>query len=110
MNRLRWWLVSGAGIPRAPSIGAKDTNTDPTGQRAWRRPANFIVAGQFRTVKYRPDHPRRPFQNVEETCLWVCAFVDWYNHQHRHSGIRFVTPDQCHSGQAEEICRHRARL
>jgi transposase InsO family protein len=64
----------------------------------------------FRTVKYRPDYPRRPFQSVEEACLWVCAFVDWYNHQHRHSGIRFVTPDQRHSGQAEEICRHRARI
>jgi hypothetical protein len=60
----------------------------------------------FRTVKYRPDYPRRPFQSLEEACLWVCAFVDWYNHQHRHSGIRFVTPDQHHSGQAKEICRH----
>ena len=64
----------------------------------------------FRTVKYRPDYPRRPFQSVEEACLWVCAFVDWYNHQHRHSGIRFVMPDQRHRGQAEEICRHRARI
>jgi hypothetical protein len=40
----------------------------------------------------------------------VGAFVDWYNHQHRHSGIRFVMPDQRHRGQAEEICRHRARI
>jgi hypothetical protein len=34
--------------------------------------------------------------------------VSWYNDQHRHSGIRFVTPSQCHSGKAIEICRHRA--
>jgi len=62
----------------------------------------------FRTVKYRPDYPRRPFRSQEEACAWVVAFVDWYNHRHRHSAIRFVTPDQRHSGQAVELCRHRA--
>jgi putative transposase len=63
-----------------------------------------------RTVKYRPDYPRRPFPNAEEVCAWVAAFLDWYNHQHRHSGIRFVTPSQCHSGEAVAISRHRARV
>jgi hypothetical protein len=43
-------------------------------------------------------------------CSWVAAFVGWYNDQHRHSGIRFVTPSQRHSGKAIEICRHRARV
>ena len=64
----------------------------------------------FRTVKYRPDYPRRPFRSMEEACSWACAFVDWYNHQHRHSGIRFVTPDQRHSGEAVEICRQRSQV
>lgn len=64
----------------------------------------------FRTVKYRPDYPRRPFRSQEEACAWACAFVDWYNHRHRHSAIRFVTPAQRHSGQAVAICRHRARV
>ena len=41
----------------------------------------------FRTVKYRPNYPSRPFGNKEQACQWVSAFVDWYNHQHRHSGI-----------------------
>jgi putative transposase len=62
----------------------------------------------FRTAKYRPDYPRRPFASAEEACLWVASFVDWYNHRHRHSGIKFVTPQQRHSGQAVEICRHRS--
>ena len=62
----------------------------------------------FRTVKYRPDYPRRPFSGVEEACSWTMSFVDWYNHQHRHSGIRFVTPAQRHSGQAIAIARQRA--
>jgi transposase InsO family protein len=64
----------------------------------------------FRTIKYRPDYPRRPFRSKDEACLWVAGFVDWYNHQHRHSGIRFVTPAQRHSGEAEAICRRRARV
>jgi hypothetical protein len=37
----------------------------------------------------------------------VVAFVDWYNHRHRHSGIKFVTPQQRHCGQAVEISHHR---
>jgi putative transposase len=62
----------------------------------------------FRTAKYRPDYPSRLFASVEEACLWVASFVDWYNHRHRHSVIKFVTPQQRHSGQAVEICRHRS--
>jgi hypothetical protein len=61
----------------------------------------------FRTAKYRPDYPRRPFASAEEACLWVASFVDWYNHRHRHSGIKFVTPHQRHNGEALEICLHR---
>ena len=61
----------------------------------------------FRTVNYRPDYPRKPFASKEHACLWVSPFVDWYNHQHRHSGIKFVTPQQRHCGQAVEISRHR---
>ncbi len=62
----------------------------------------------FRTVKYRPDYPSRPFASKDEACEWVAAFVDWYNHRHRHSGIKFVTPHQRHSGAATAICKQRA--
>ena len=64
----------------------------------------------FRTVKYRPNYPNRPFSSKEEACQWVSSFVDWYNHQHRHSGIKFVTPHQRHCGEAIEICRQRSRV
>jgi transposase InsO family protein len=62
----------------------------------------------FRTAKYRPDYPRRPFASKDDACQWVSSFVDWYNHRHRHSGIKFVTPHQRHNGHAVEICRQRA--
>jgi len=62
----------------------------------------------FRTAKYRLDYPRRPFACKDEACQWVASFADWYNNRHRHSGIKFVTPHQRHSGQAVEICHYRA--
>jgi len=37
----------------------------------------------------------------------VSCFVNWYNTEHRHSGIKFVTPDQRHLGGAEEILNKR---
>jgi hypothetical protein len=40
----------------------------------------------------------------------VRTFVDWYNHQHRDSGIKFVTPHQRHSGTAKAICQQRADI
>jgi len=64
----------------------------------------------FRTLKYRPDYPSRPFACKDEACEWVAAFVDWYNHRHRHSGIKFVTPHQRHSGAAKAICQQRAEV
>ena len=62
----------------------------------------------LRRAKYRPDYPRKPLDSKEQPYLWVTPFVDWDNHRHRHTGIKFVTPDQRHSGPAVEICRHRA--
>ena len=77
---------------------------------ATRSASTTVASGLLRTVKYRPDYPRRPFRSEEEACRWACAFVAWYNHSRRHSSIWFVTPDQRHSGQAVELCRHRARV
>jgi putative transposase len=62
----------------------------------------------FRTAKYRPDYPRRPFASKDEACQWVSSFVVWYNYRHRHSSIKFVTLQQRHNGDAVEICNHRA--
>lgn len=61
----------------------------------------------FRTLKYRPDYPERAFASIEEARAWVETFVRWYNHEHQHSAIRFVTPHQRHTGQDEVILQHR---
>ena len=45
----------------------------------------------FRTLKYRPQLPLKPFADILEARRWVTDLVNWYNHEHRHSAIRFVT-------------------
>ena len=53
----------------------------------------------FRTRTYCPAFPTQPFVDLDAARAWVAAFVTWYNHQHQHSGIPFVTPDDRHTGR-----------
>ena len=64
----------------------------------------------FRTLKYRPEYPSQPFASLEAAKAWVTAFVAWYNTEHRHSAIRFVTPAERHDGQEQEILARRHEL
>ena len=42
--------------------------------------------------------------------MWVEGFVRWYNTEHLHSAIRFVTPEDRHAGRQEEILQQRQRV
>ena len=53
----------------------------------------------FRTCKYRPTYPAQGFATLEAARMWVLTFVRWYNDEHCHSGIRFVTPTARHASQ-----------
>ena len=61
----------------------------------------------FRTCKYFPTWPVKGFASVEEARLWVQGFVRWYNTQHQHSAIRFVTPDARHRGKDADLLANR---
>ena len=61
----------------------------------------------FKTLKYRPGYPGK-FQSLNEARNWVANFVHWYNFEHRHSGIGYVTPEQRSSGQDRIILAKRA--
>jgi len=61
----------------------------------------------FRTLKYSPAYPTRPFADIEKARQWVYTFVNWYNNEHRHNGIQFITPAQRHSGQDQVILQNR---
>ena len=60
---------------------------------------NAFAEALFRTAKYRPEFPTKGFADLEAAREWAMRFVRWYNHEHRHSGIRYVTPAQRHVGQ-----------
>ena len=71
---------------------------------------NAYAETLFRTAKYCPFWPEQPFDTLEESRSWVNRFVDWYNHEHRHSALKFVTPAQRHAGLAEELLEKRSKL
>src|ERR1700730_9435699 len=60
---------------------------------------NAFAEALFRTAKYRPEFPLKGFADLASARQWAMRFVHWYNHEHRHSGIRYVTPAQRHAGQ-----------
>jgi len=68
---------------------------------------NAYSEGLFRTMKYRPEYPALPFASLQQARDWVAQFVLWYNTVHRHSAIRFVTPEQRHQGLDVDILQHR---
>jgi len=63
----------------------------------------------FKTLKYCPYYPDKPFEDLQEARQWMVKFTDWYNHRHHHSGINYVTPSQRHDGQDDEILAARKR-
>jgi len=64
----------------------------------------------FRTLKHTPAFPPHRFDGVYAAHAWVARFVAWYNGEHRHSGIRFVTPDERHDGRDNSILAARHAL
>lgn len=70
---------------------------------------NAHCEASFRTLKYRPGYPKRPME-LGDWRRWVADFVDWYNTEHYHSGIGWVTPQQRHDGQDRELLARRREL
>ena len=64
----------------------------------------------FRTCKYRPDWPTKGFATKADAQAWVKSFASWYNGDHLHSAIRFVTPDARHTGTDRATLANRAGL
>jgi putative transposase len=71
---------------------------------------NAFSESLFRTAKYRPEFPVKGFADLAGARAWATQFVHWYNVDHRHSGIRYVSPAQRHAGQDREILAARHEL
>lgn len=71
---------------------------------------NAISEAAFRTLKYRPEFPSGPFLSIAQARAWMVQFTRWYNTEHCHSGIRFVTPEARHDGREASLLPQRKRL
>ena len=70
---------------------------------------NPFSESQFKTMKYRPEFPKR-FDSYEHALGFCREFFTWYNDEHYHTGIGLMTPAMLHYGEAEEVQRSRQRV
>ena len=98
---------------RGPSMRSKpvayllaDLGVTKTHSRPYTSTDNPYSEAQFKTLKYQPDFPGR-FGSLEDARAFLVRFFDWYNNEHRHSGIGLVTPAQRHSGEDKIVYRER---
>jgi putative transposase len=86
-----------------------DLGVTRTHSRPYTSTDNPYSEAQFKTLKYRPGFPER-FASILEARAFCRDFFDWYNHDHRHSGIGLMTPAAVHYGRAKDLHAGRARV
>ena len=86
-----------------------DLGVTKTHSRPYTSSDNPYSEAHFKTLKYRPEFPQR-FDNITQARDFCRGFFDWYNHQHRHSGIALMTPAAVHDGRAQQLHDQRTRV
>ena len=64
----------------------------------------------FKTLKYSPHYPQKAFADLNQARTWMTRFSNWYNNEHCHSGISYVTPAQRHAGLDKDLLRKRTAV
>jgi len=111
--RNRLVLHSDNGSPmKCLTMQSKMVELGVSGSRSRPRVSNDNPYSEslFRTVKYHPRWPSEGFESLDAARLWVQSFSVWYNTEHRHSRIKFVTPAQRHNGDDIQILLAREKL
>lgn len=98
---------------RGPSMTSKpvafllaDLGVTKTHSRPYTSADNPFSESHFKTLKYRPEFPRR-FDSIRHSRDFCATFFPWYNFHHRHSGIAHLTPHVVHRGLAEQVLNQR---
>ncbi|NNF54795.1 MAG: IS3 family transposase [Acidimicrobiales bacterium] len=68
---------------------------------------NPYSEAQFKTVKHHHTYPKDGFTSIEHARRWLNDFINYYNHEHYHTGIGLMTPATIHYGQAETVITRR---
>src|ERR1019366_4172842 len=103
----------GLHADRGSAMGSKpvalllaDLSVTKTHSRPYTSNDNPYSESQFRTMKYRPEFPDR-FGCIQDSRAFCQTFCQWYNEEHRHSGLALLTPAMVHYGQTARILAHR---
>ena len=83
-----------------------DLGVTKTHSRPYVSNDNPFSEAQFKTLKYRPDFPRR-FGCIEDARSFCRVFFSWYNSEHYHSSLGLLTPQMVHYGKAREVRENR---
>lgn len=98
---------NGAPMKGATMLGTLQTlGITPSFSRPRVSDDNPYSESLFKTLKYRITYPKN-FKSIEDANKWVSEFVQWYNYEHRHSQIKYVTPMQRHTGEDKNILEKR---
>ena len=89
----------GPMIAKPVALLMTDLGVQPSHSRPHVSNDNPFSEAQFKTMKYQPDYPDR-FGSLVDARTWAQAFFPWYNTEHHHSGIGYMTPAAVHSGEA----------
>jgi len=108
-NTLEVLHADNGSIQKAYTLREKldDLNVQASYSRPRVSDDNAYSESLFRTCKYRPDFPIKGFETIETARKWVYQFVEWYNGNHLHSGIQFVTPNAKHNGHDVALLANR---
>jgi putative transposase len=101
---------------RGPSMSSKsvalllaDLGVTKTHSRPHVCDDNPFSEAQFKTLKYRPEFPKR-FGSLEDARAFCQSFFPWYNWEHHHTALGLLTPGVVHCGKAEEVIKRRQRV
>ncbi len=98
----------GPMIAKPVALLMADLGVTPSHSRPHVSNDNPFSEAQFKTLKYRPDYPER-FGSLTDAHTWARAFFPWYNDEHHHSGLGYMTPRAIHYGQAAQLWTQRQR-
>jgi transposase InsO family protein len=87
-----------------------DLGITPSNSRPRVSNDNAYSESLFKTLKFRPGFPVNGFKTIQDARDWVLKFVRWYNTEHRHSALNYVTPKQRHTGEADQILAQRKQI
>lgn len=96
-------------IAKSVALLLADLGVSKTHSRPHVSNDNPYSESHFKTLKYDPEFPDR-FGCLQDARSFVLDFFRWYNLQHHHGSLGWLTPWDVHYGHAEQRLTERTRV